>query len=203
MGNRRLIAGVGINDSDYKVHSYEYNNGVRSYLRTCTFYATWMSMLDRCYRSKCQTRRPEYIGCSVAEEWFSFMAFRAWMISQDWNGKHLDKDLLVPGNKLYSPDTCIFLPHKINAFLIASKKRKGDWPTGVTFNKEFGRFVAMCHSPITKKNEFLGKFSCPNQAHEAWRAKKHEHACRYADEQTDQRIAEALRTRYTNKEHSI
>ena len=52
------------------------------------------------------------------------------MTSQDWEGKELDKDLLVPGNRLYSPETCIFISKKLNNLL--GKKHKTDLPQGVT-----------------------------------------------------------------------
>ena len=118
------------------------------------------------------------------------------MLAHDWEGMSLDKDIIVPGNKVYGPDTCVFVSIQLNSFLVDSCAARGEWPIGVHWNKRAGKFVAGCNNPITRKYEYLGYFRCPNEAHEAWRKRKHEHACRYADQQTDPRIADALRTRY-------
>ena len=124
------------------------------------------------------------------------MSFRAWMMQQDWEGKQLDKDILVPGNKMYSPDTCVFVGGVVNGFLTDSAAARGEWPLGVHWHERKQKFQSMCCNPFTKKQETLGLFHCPNKAHLAWKARKHELACQLADLQTDERVAEALRTRY-------
>jgi len=118
------------------------------------------------------------------------------MVTQDWQGKALDKDLLVKGNKLYSPETCVFIPESLNCFILESEANRGEYPIGVYWDKEANKYKAQCNNPFTRKKESLGRFLDPNEAYLAWKAKKHEHALRYADQQTDSRIAEALRTRY-------
>ena len=72
-------------------------------------YQTWSSMLRRCYDKKYQARQPTYIGCSVCDEWHNFQVFAEWMSKQDYEGKHLDKDIRTKGNKVYSPDNCMFV----------------------------------------------------------------------------------------------
>jgi hypothetical protein len=118
------------------------------------------------------------------------------MASQPWEENQLDKDVLVPGNKVYSPFTCVFLPRHLNLFMTDSGAARGKWPIGVSWYKSRGKLRAICCNPFTGANEYLGLFSCPNEAHEAWRRRKHELACQYADQQTDPRIAAALRSRY-------
>jgi hypothetical protein len=139
--------------------------------------------------------RPTYVGCSVSPDWLRFSMFLAWMQRQDWQGKQLDKDILIPGNKIYSPDTCVFVPSALNMFLVDTGKTRGDWPLGVSETRR-GRFRATCRNPFTGKTEWLGQFNDPEEAHQSWRARKHQHALRYADQQTDPRIAQALRTRF-------
>ena len=185
----KLAYGVGINDADYVVQPTVNGKQVR-----CQFYEVWKGMLARCYSAKGQARRPTYIGCTVAPEWHSFMSFRAWMEQQDWEGKQLDKDLLIAGNKVYSPDTCVFVSRKLNMFTTDSGATRGQWPIGVNWHGE--TFRATCRNPFSGKCEHLGRFTCQHEAHEAWRARKHELALIYADQQTDHRIAAALRTRY-------
>lgn len=71
-------------------------------------YKTWINMLNRCYDPMYQARCPTYVGCSVCAEWHNFQNFAEWMSTQDHEGKQLDKDIKVEGNKVYSPDTCTF-----------------------------------------------------------------------------------------------
>ena len=112
MFSKKLQYGVGINDADYVV-SWRID-GQRF---CCPFYDRWHGMLRRCYSAAWQSRHPAYIGCSVDKRWHSFVAFREWALSQpQWEGLHLDKDLLVPGNKVYSPETCLFIPQSVNKF---------------------------------------------------------------------------------------
>lgn len=191
-----MMCEVGINDAEYQTRLYTKIDGKKNLLWTCPFYQTWTSMLVRCYSLKLHARYPTYAGCSVTKEWLTFSAFREWMAGQDWDGMELDKDILRPGNKVYSPDTCVFVPRALNAFLVDSAAARGEWPIGVYWDVQRGKFQSLCSNPFTGKRESLGRFACPDAAHEAWRARKHEMACAYADQQTDQRIATALRTRY-------
>lgn len=192
----KLVHGIGHNDADYPVTTYEVIDGKLKQLQMCHFYRAWKRMIARCYSLKFQAKFPTYRGCSVTQEWHSFVAFRAWMLTQPWEGSELDKDILVPGNKVYSPDTCIFVPSHLNMFMTDRAAARGEWPIGVSWQKSAGKYKAYCRNPFTGKQEHLGLFSDPDNAHEAWRKRKHEHACRYADIQSDPRIAQALLTRY-------
>lgn len=118
------------------------------------------------------------------------------MLANDWKNNELDKDLLFPGNKVYSPDTCIFISGDLNKFLNENGSSRGEYPLGVSNHKTSGKIQAGCSNPRTGRREHLGYFPCPEEANKAWRARKHEHACWYADQQIDPRIAAALRARY-------
>jgi len=137
MYNRKPVHGVGVNDANYQVSPFV--DGKKIF---CPFYATWMGMLDRCYSRAYQTRQPTYIGCTVVDEWLTFSNFRAWMVEQDWQGKQLDKDLLIPGNKIYGPNTCMFVTHAINSLLGDCKKSRGAYPIGVSWHKPSGLFTS-------------------------------------------------------------
>lgn len=197
----KLIFGVGINDADYVVKR-QIDVGVKGGKRkrktvwTCPYYQRWRNMLQRCYSEHFHSISPTYVGCSTAEEWKRFSTFKAWMEGQDWEGKVLDKDILFPGNKVYSPETCVFVDVRTNSFLGDSAAKRGDWPIGACWDKSQDKFISSCHSWITASHEFLGYYDCPNEAHLAWKKRKHELSCALADEQTDPRVAEALRTRY-------
>lgn len=196
MTANKLVYGAGVNDAGYQVYRTSTIDGRRKIMWQCPMYLAWKNMLARCYSTKCHAKYPTYIGCTVAPEWHSFSVFRAWMITQPWEGSELDKDILAPGNKIYSPETCVFVSSQLNMFINDNGAVRGRWPIGVSRQEVGGKLRARCKNPATRKLDHLGMFTDPNEAHEAWRAKKHQHACRYADMQTDQRIAQALRERY-------
>ena len=104
LGQRSLVQGVGVNDADYTV-CIKRNNKI---IWRCPFYIKWRNMIERCYSPLWHKRYPSYIGCSVCPEWRYFSKFRFWMSTQKWKGMELDKDILVKGNRVYSPDTCCF-----------------------------------------------------------------------------------------------
>lgn len=83
-----LVYGVGITDTKHAV-----TVGGRP-IKT---YDTWVGVLERCYSAVWQARRPTYIGCTVEDSWLHFSVFERWMLEQDYVGKELDKDLLIPG----------------------------------------------------------------------------------------------------------
>lgn len=69
-------------------------------------YVAWSHMLERCYSKAYQETRPTYKGCSVCKEWLNFNVFSAWFNECYFDGAVLDKDIIVDGNKIYSPKNC-------------------------------------------------------------------------------------------------
>lgn len=187
----KLVFGVGINDADYAINPRAKGKRVM-----CPFYQAWQSMVRRCYSEKYQDKHPTYIGCSVCSQWLTFSNFKSWMEKQDWVDKELDKDIIIEGNKLYSPETCVFVSAMTNTFIIDGGAKRGEWPLGVAFHKRDKKFRAQCRNPFTNKYEYLGNFTCPNEAHLAWRSRKHELACHLAELQSDERVATSMRCRY-------
>lgn len=194
----KLLFGVGVNDADYNVCKTEKIGGKYRIVWRCPFYMTWTNMLARSYDSNSYKNNPSYLSCSVATEWHLFSVFKAWMETQDWQGKHLDKDLLIPGNKQYGPDTCVFLDPKINGFLIETNSTKNGLPIGVYWHKRDEIYVAQCSSVNGSKRVFLGYYSDPDDAHKAWLSFKVEQAYILANEQTDPKISQALINKYNN-----
>lgn len=197
------MQGVGINDADYAVTTHEtvsYVNGKPKHKQiwVCPFYRLWKSMLERSYSEKVKANNPTYKDCIVCDEWLTFSSFRDWVEQQDWEGKHLDKDLLVPGNKVYSPETCVFVSRQVNTFLTDCGAARGEYKIGVCWDKSSRKFQSRCNNPFTGKQEHLGLFTCEQEAHEAWLAKKLEFAIALAAIQSDERVAKALIDRYEN-----
>lgn len=193
---------MGLNDADYAVTKYEtvgYVGGKQKQKTVwrCTYYQTWVSMMSRCYSAKFQERKPAYKGCSVATEWHLFSNFKAWMEKQQWEGLQLDKDLLFEGNKVYSPEACVFVTQAVNNFTIDCGSARGKWLIGACWNKPAKKFQANCSNPFDNKKEYLGLFTCEQEAHEAWLKRKLEIAHELAAIQTDPRVAEALINRYS------
>lgn len=207
MKPRKLVYGVGINDAGYVIQENETIevNGVKKIKCAwqCRYYRAWVAMLARCYSTKYRERHPTYIGCTVSKEWLTFSNFKNWMQKQDWEGKQLDKDLLIRGNKVYSADTCVFVSRVVNTFTTDSGAVRGEWLIGVDWNKAAGKFRAQCGNPFTKKNEGLGYFTSEQEAHEAWLKRKLELARELAAIQKDERVAKVLVDRYSKPQESV
>lgn len=197
-----LVYGVGINDASYNVSLKEELprvNGERrqKHVWTCPYYVTWKGMLQRCYSDAWHIKYPTYEGCTVCDEWLTFSNFRRWMETQDWEGNQLDKDILFIGNKIYSPEMCVFVSGAVNKFITESNSSRGDYPIGVSWNNNESKFVSRC-CQFSGKRETLGYFNTPEEAHKAWLKEKLRLAKILAREQKDERIAKALIDRYEN-----
>ena len=164
------IKGFGINDATYCVYSKVDGKTTR-----CKAYVSWRAMLNRAFGDDFKRKFSTYNGVSVCDEWRSFMKFREWWIANYMEGWQLDKDLLTD-EKLYSPETCIYVPAWLNSFTTNRKSRRGPSPIGVSLCRASGKFTARCHNPITLKSEFLGSFFSKTEAYNAWLKRKLEMA---------------------------
>jgi hypothetical protein len=204
----KLVYGVGINDAAYVVNVLEtvsYTDGKQKQKRiwVCPFYSVWASMLMRAYSEKYKSKYPTYKDVTVCKDWHTFSVFKAWMERQDWEGKHLDKDLLVFSNKEYNPEACVFVSGQVNGFMLDCGASRGEYKIGVNWDKSVGKFMSRCSNPLTKKREYLGLFLSEQEAHEKWLAKKLEYAYALAALQADERVAKALVERYANYEGGV
>lgn len=168
LSNRKPIDGVGINDADYTTQP---KIDERFHV-TCPAYSTWQNMIKRGYSVKLKTRNPTYMDIQVCKDWLKFSNFREWYIKNHRDGHQLDKDLLIPNNKIYSPETCIFIPSWLNSFTLDSGKSRGKYVIGVYWHKQSDKFIAQCSNPITNKREYLGSFNNESSAYAAWLLRK-------------------------------
>jgi len=178
IAQRRPLFGVGINDSDYIVEKKSDKGKV-----VCPYYRTWASMISRCYSSKYQENKPTYKGCTVTSEWLTFSNFKRWMMAQEWQDKVLDKDILVTGNKTYSPELCLFVTNKINTLMGGDLRKRGGKPIGISYHKRTKNFIACCS--FNGKSRHLGYYPTPEKASDAYRAFKYQLILSVAKEQVD------------------
>lgn len=126
-------------------------------------YQIWMNMLIRCYDKKIKERYPTYQDVTCCEEWLFFENFYEWLHSQEnfdrWyenDGWHLDKDILIKGNKIYSPNTCCLVPYNVNKLFLKNDADRGDLPVGVNRDTKGYGYIARCMNPFTGERDYLG-----------------------------------------------
>lgn len=160
---RKPLYGVGVNDASYVTTPFI--NGVR--LREPA-YRAWGNILKRAYDHEFHAVNPTYIGVTVCEDWILFSAFREWWLANYRDDWQLDKDLLSPGNREYVPDSCIYVPQWLNTFTTDCGASRGEFPIGVSFCNQTGKYRSNCSNPLTGKQHSLGRFATPASAHDAW-----------------------------------
>ena len=144
-------------------------------------YSVWMSMLKRCYSKKFQELQPTYKKCFVDEYWHNFQNFAEWFnksySSEIMTGWQLDKDLLLKGNKIYTSETCCFVPHEINSLFTGRNSKRGVFPIGVSIKRS--KYQANIN--IGEITKYLGTFNNPEEAFQAYKTAKEKHIKEVAD----------------------
>ena len=159
--NRKLVCGIGVNDADYQV-----NPTINGEKLTCPYYSRWMLMIKRAYSHNIKHRQPEYKNVTVCKEWHTFSNFKSWMITKKWRGLELDKDILYPMNRVYSPDACVFVPRQINAIIAGLYRNIGMFKKGVTIDKRDGKFQA--NYGKNGRRTYIGSFDTELEAYIAY-----------------------------------
>lgn len=161
-------------------------------------YHRWNGMMQRCYNLKNKMNNPTYEACTSSETFRYFSKFKSWYYSQigcdqkDW---HLDKDILIKGNKVYSEDTCCIVPPEINSLILKSDRIRGKYPIGVYHDtsKTHKRFSAR----VSKGGKYkrFGSYLTPEEAFYVYKKEKESHIQEIANkwkEQIDPRVYESL-----------
>ena len=150
----------------------------------------WEYMLKRCYYQRDLQRYPTYAPCEVCNDWLNLSNFERWVENnyyQCGNEKMcLDKDILFKNNKIYSPNTTIFVPERINILFTKTNATRGKYPIGVYYKKKNKKFVAQVsklndEQSNTKKQEYLGLYDDPETAFEAYKIAKEAYIKEVAD----------------------
>lgn len=168
---RQCCIGVG----DYKV----WENGKHT-----KEYSYYKAIITRCFDEKYKEKEKTYKDVCLCEEWYNFQNFAKWL-NENWYEIDnqlmcVDKDILIKGNKIYSPQTCILVPKSINSLFVSGKTYRGKNPIGVYENKD-GKFIASCGNG---KNEqiYLGIYNTSSEAFEVYKEYKEKIIKQVADE---------------------
>lgn len=188
MGRKRsLVFGVGVND-------WAGNISVGG--KKIWEYQLWNGMLKRCFYERCKQNQPTYQGVTCSKDWLSMTSFIedvSQMRGYGLKGWELDKDILQKGNKLYSKEACCFVPQELNTLLTKRDNSRGEYPVGVYFQKASGKFMAQL--AINGKRKYLGLFSSPEEAFQAYKTAKEAYIKVVAQKWQhllDERVYEAL-----------
>lgn len=142
-------------------------------------YNTWKQMHGRVYRYT--KENPTYSDCIICPEWFYFQTFAVWYHSNYREGFHIDKDILIKGNKIYGPEFCIFVPQALNSLFTDMRKRRGPYPQGVTRTTCIKESYSATLTRYRKKYH-LGCFGTPEEAFSKYKTAKEKHVKQIARE---------------------
>lgn len=150
-------------------------------------------MLKRCYSIKYHEDYPTYIECEVCDDWKYYSNFKKWYNENYYECNeermHLDKDIICKGNKIYSPETCVFVPQRISSIFENKIYKKGEYPIGVSYSKTAKRFKAQCNvynvGDKKYKNIGLGYYNTPEEAFYKYKEFKEDYIKKVAEEYKD------------------
>ena len=136
---------------------------------------------------KIHKKYPTYIDCEVCEEFHNFQNFAEWYYDNYYEVEgermELDKDILFKHNKIYSPETCIYVPQTINSLFVKNDKLRGESVIGTSLKN--GKYVVRCHmiNPETgkSKSEYLGYYTTQEKAFEVYKYYKEKNIKQVAD----------------------
>lgn len=144
-------------------------------------YKTWYNMLKRCYSKEFHKLQPTYEKCEVCKEWLNFQNFARWYYENYYqcaNEKmQLDKDILVKGNKIYSPHTCVFVPSHINKIFEGNL-------SGIWFDEDRNKWRSYIH--VYGKRKHLGRFLTKKEAFEQYKKAKENYIKEIANKYKDE-----------------
>jgi hypothetical protein len=162
------VYGIGFMPTKYKSHDVED--------RITKEYNLWSGMMTRAYNPKFHEKKPSYKDITVCENWHHADNFMDWCQKQigfKSEGFQIDKDILVKGNKVYSPEVCVFVPAEINSQLTKANAKRGLYPIGVSWHSQHEKFMACLRRD--KKTKHLGYFHCPTEAFYAYKKAKEDY----------------------------
>jgi hypothetical protein len=190
---RKLIQGIGINDMPGRSNDRH---------EKPSLYGMWNNILLRVTGGEngaFYKENPTYRGTTVCEEWLTLSNFITWVEShENWRGKRIDKDILCPGNKHYSPETCVLVSTRLNNLLTDRAALRGECPKGV--NRDRNRYRARLGGTNGKH---LGNYDTKKEAHRAYCEAKEEYIREWAENLTGADTCDIERTREALLKHAV
>lgn len=134
-------------------------------------YRSWVNMFHRCYNEKFHKKNKTYIDCEVDERFYCFQDFAKWYYDNTWgdiDSFDVDKDILVKGNKLYSPETCCLVDDRLNGLFV--KPSDNNLQIGVYYDKRINKYVPQLKEYNTHK--YYGIYDDPIDAFYVYKKEK-------------------------------
>lgn len=185
---RSLVYGIGENDvmipefTKTKIHS------------------TWVGIVRRTDQRDLiwLENKPSYKDCTLDPRWYKLSAFKEWIEQwEDFENKECDKDILIPGNKIYGPDTCLMVRPIVNSWFMPNSG-KGDLPRGVSWNsawkngKSPNPYAVQINLIESKKRVYLGLYSSLEEAVSVYKKARKEQIQILIDTETDLKVKQAM-----------
>ena len=180
------------------IHGVAYNSGGKHWVRFENIdnpaYIVWRNIVNRCY-GKSSIKNKSYENCTMDDGFLDYQNFAEWYLNHDYYGLgyFVDKDIIIPGNKVYSDKSCCLVPIEINNLLIDRRGDRGSLPIGVTLHNQTGQYRARLSTRNGRVH--LGLFNRPQEAHQAYVMAKEAYVKEVANKwrgRIDERVYEAL-----------
>lgn len=158
-------------------------------------YNAWNHMLERCYSKILLKRKPTYNNVTCCNEWLLYENFYEWLHNQEnfkkWSSNDkwaVDKDILIKGNKIYSPETCCLVPINVNSLFTKREAERNNLPVGISPRKN-GKYYVRCSQGSDfngkRKSKYIGNYDTPEQAFQAYKKYKESYIKQVAQEEYD------------------
>ena len=189
----------------YPYHPSKYNVGYigigkfvgGSYSDESTEYDYWDGMLRRGYSERVKKLHLSYNDCTVDEHWHNFQNFGDWFEKnykpEYMKGWCLDKDILIKGNRIYSENTCCFVPNEINVLFTNGYVKRGKYPKGVSYKPKINRYVAQYQNNCVVTH--IGTYKTIEEAFQAYKEVKEDYIKQKANkwkDKIDPRVYQAM-----------
>lgn len=166
----KKVYGTGIIDeNDFKIYKKEYKY--------------WNHILERCYSNKLKEKYPTYEKIIMSNKWIYFKNFKDWYNDNyyeiEGQRMEIDKDILIKGNKMYSPETCLFVPQEINKLFTKRQNDRGKLPIGVRYKELNNKYECRCNK--NGKSIYLGLYEDSEKAFQVYKEFKENYIKEIAD----------------------
>ena len=178
----KLVYGVALNDVRGSMSYTDAATGKRVKIPA---YRTWANMLKVCYSPIAPVEHPTYCGVTVCDEWLLFSTFQLWYDANFVEGYHLNRTLAQPGNKVFCPVACRFVPQYLSQLVNDVSSKRGSL-LGVYYDPAQEKFTSTCQ--FNGKKRTIGLFADSLQAHHAWQRFKADAIVKTVQRYTDEAV---------------